>query len=93
MKALLGIALALVTLGVSLPARATEADLEISLQACEGEVAGLTRLATEYRKDGLVGDLALAKLRAQVQALASELQRLRSAERSEGDEPSPRRGL
>ena len=54
-------------------------DLRIRLEACQAETSNLRELAQQYRSADLAGDLVIASLRAQRDALYQEVERLRHA--------------
>lgn len=75
---LLGLLLTMPTAG-PLAAHSPQAEAQIKLSACQAEVQTLQELAQQYRIDGLAGDLTIATVRAQRDALYAEVQRLRKA--------------
>ena len=73
----------IVLLGLATPTWAAEepapVDLRIRLEACQAETSNLRELAQQYRSADLAGDLVIASLRAQRDALYREVERLRHA--------------
>jgi hypothetical protein len=70
-------------LGLATPAWAAEepapVDLRLRLEACQAETTNLREIAQKYRVDDLAGDIRIAELLGQRDALYQEVQRLRQA--------------
>jgi len=54
-------------------------DLRLRIEACQAETTNLREIAQKYRIDDLAGDIRIAELLGQRDALYQEVQRLRQA--------------